>query len=250
VFFKATLPDGTDFHSGTVAYRVGETVSVSESARRRTAKCCTDSVLHASTVPAETLIGGEWPCRLFEVTGRPVAEEGHKRGFRKLTVLREVDAHLALGPQGEHVAALIQRAGVLSAAEAGGLHAARDAARDAAAFAALYAAAYAAGTAARYAGRAAAWVAAGAAAQDAAGTPLGATAGTAAQDAALAAAWDSAWDSAQDAALDAAWDAARALVVRDLIGQYAQDHYDLLTRPWASVIGPVHPDDKPEGVVA
>jgi hypothetical protein len=116
VYFKATRPDGTDFYSGTVAYRVGETVSVSESARRRTAACCTGSVLHASTVPAETLTGGKWPCRLFEVTGRPVAEEGHKRGFRKVTILREVDAYLALGPQGEHVAALIQRAGSLHAA--------------------------------------------------------------------------------------------------------------------------------------
>jgi hypothetical protein len=180
VFFKATRPDGTDFYSGTVAYRVGETVSVFESARRRTAKCCTDSVLHASTVPVETLIGGKWPCRLFEVTGRPVAEEGHKRGFRKLTVLREIDAHLALGPQGEHLAALIQRAGGLSAA--------------------------------------------------------GAAAG----------------DAARDAAREAAREAARALVCRDLITPtgFTQDHYDTLTRPWASVIGPVHPDDKPEGVVA
>ena len=46
------------------------------------------------------------------------------------------------------------------------------------------------------------------------------------------------------AALDDAWDAVRdaagALVVRDLI---ATDHYDILTRPWREVIGPIHPDD-------
>jgi hypothetical protein len=228
VYFKATRPDGTDFYSGTVAYRVGETVSVSESARYRTAKCCTGSVLHASTVPAETLIGGKWPCRLFEVTGRPVAKEGHKRGFRKLTILREVDAHLALGPQGEHVAALIQRAGGLSAAEAEGLYAARDA---------VWAAArYVAGNAAWNAAREAVWAAAWNAARKAVWA--------AAREAAGEAAWATAWDAAQVAA----W----ALVVRDLIGQYGftQDHYDLLTRPWASVIGPVHPDDRPEGVVA
>lgn len=41
--------------------------------------------------------------------------------------------------------------------------------------------------------------------------------------------------------------AAWALVTRDLIGQhgYTQAHYDTLVAPWASVIGAVHPDDKP-----
>jgi hypothetical protein len=39
--------------------------------------------------------------------------------------------------------------------------------------------------------------------------------------------------------------ALRALVLRDLIGQYGyrQWHYDTHTRPWRNVIGPVHPDD-------
>ena len=48
-----------------------------------------------------------------------------------------------------------------------------------------------------------------------------------------------------DAARDAAGAAAGALVVRDLIGQhgFTQEHYDLLTAPWATVIGRVHPDD-------
>ena len=50
--------------------------------------------------------------------------------------------------------------------------------------------------------------------------------------------------AARDAARDAAWDAARgaagALVARDLIGT---GHYDTLTTPWRTVIGPIHPDD-------
>ena len=45
----------------------------------------------------------------------------------------------------------------------------------------------------------------------------------------------------RSAAWDAAWDAAFALVVRDLI---SEEHYATLTGPWASVIGPVHPDDE------
>lgn len=78
----------------------------------------------------------------------------------------------------------------------------------------------------------------------------------------LSAAWDAAWDAAGyaagyaawyaagSAAWDAAWYAAsyaaRALVTRDLIGQrgYTQQHYDLLTGSWRSVIGPIHPGDK------
>ena len=64
----------------------------------------------------------------------------------------------------------------------------------------------------------------------------------------LRAAWDAAWDAARGAAWDAAWDAARgaardaawALVARDLI---STEHYDTLTAPWRTVIGPIHPDD-------
>lgn len=49
---------------------------------------------------------------------------------------------------------------------------------------------------------------------------------------------------------EAAWlpllDAVSALVIRDFIGSYGftQAHYDLLTAPWARVIGPAHPNDK------
>lgn len=108
------------------------------------------------------------------------------------------------GPQWEAIVALVRRCAILTEDEASQLAAAR----------------------------AAAWDAAWAAARDAA--------------------WAAAWDAARDAARAAAWaaaraaarDAARALSVRDLIGDtFTQVHYDLLTGPWAKVIGPVHPDD-------
>ena len=68
----------------------------------------------------------------------------------------------------------------------------------------------------------------------------------AAWDATLDAAWDATWDATLAAAWAAARDAARALVVRDQVGDtFTQAHYDTLTRPWATVIGPVHPDDAP-----
>ena len=58
--------------------------------------------------------------------------------------------------------------------------------------------------------------------------------------AAGSAAWSAAWDAAWSAARDATWDAARALVVRDLI---SAEHYDTLTAPWRTSIGPIHPED-------
>ena len=117
------------------------------------------------------------------------------------------------GPQWQPIVVLVRRAAILTSAEAKALDAARAAAWDAA--------------------RAAAWDTALDAARDAA-------------RAATRAAWDAARDAARAAARAAALDAARALVVRDQVGDTStQAHYDTLTRPWATVIGPVHPDDAP-----
>jgi hypothetical protein len=205
VYFKATRPDGTDFYSGTVRYAVGKRVRPLPFEGKR--KLCGEGVLHASDVPAETLVGRRWwPCRLFEVTGIPFASKGHKHGFRQLSIVREVDAHLALGLNGREVAALIDRAGRLTLEESKALDAARGDVTVAARDAAWYAARDGAGGAAR----AAAWYAA----------------------------WYAARHAARHAARDAAWyaagDAAMALVVRDLI---TPEHFDTLCGPWRDVIG-------------
>lgn len=140
LLWKATRPDGTT--RGGVRWTVGEvtthpasTVMVRDDA---------STYLSLSTEPGETLIGGSWPCRLFRV--EPVGdvatsdEYAHKRCVLAARVVEEVPAHLALGPMGVHVAALIERAATLTEAEAQNLYAAGYAAR--------YAARYAAGGAA------------------------------------------------------------------------------------------------------
>src|SRR5574343_402440 len=158
-YFKVTRPDATSFYDKTTKWEVGATVSVPEDQRRSV--LCWASLLHAADVPAETLVGGKWPCRLFKVEGTPVAgpteDHPHKLGFHRLTVEEELPAWQALGPNGQEVAALIDRAGRLTADEARELYAARYAARyaawDAARYAARDAARDAAWDAARYAAR-------------------------------------------------------------------------------------------------
>jgi hypothetical protein len=134
IFYKATRPDGTDFRTGQVQYEVGKRVRpLPHDGERR---LCGPGFLHASTEPGESLAGGRWPCRLFEVTGKPVAglddQHPYKAGFRQLSVVREVEAWRALGPNGREVAALIDRARRLTPSEARALCAAWVAAWDAA----------------------------------------------------------------------------------------------------------------------
>jgi hypothetical protein len=228
IFYKATQPDGTDFYTGTVDYAAA--LAAGKPVRRKPAAeeywTCSDLVYHAADAAAETLVGCRWPCRLFEVTGRPVAQAGHKFGFRSLRVLREIPAHLALGPNGEDVAALIDQASRITYDQARELDAARVAARVAARDAAW--------DAARVAARDAAWDAAWDAARDAAWDAARDAARVAARDAAWVAARDAAWVAARDDAR-VATHAAAALVVRDLV---SDDVFDTLYGPWASVMLP------------
>ena len=239
-FYKATRPDGTDFYTGTVNYAAALASGEPTPALSGEGEFPGRGWYHLATVPTEC-VGMSWPCRLFEVepVGDQVvdSEHPHKIGCAAVRVVREVDGHIALGPQGAEVVALIGRTRTLTGDEVKRLGAARGAAW----YATGYAAWYAAGDAARDA----AWGAAGYAAWYAAGDAV--------RDAARGAVGYVAWDAARDAAWDAAWyaarDAAVALVSRDRIGHHPgwdQAAYDLLTGPWRSVIGPAHPDDHPE----
>jgi len=223
-FYKAVRPDGTDFYTGTVNYAAALKSGKQTSALSGEGPFPGEGWYHLATVPTEC-VGMSWPCRLFEV--EPVGDQTldtrhpHKIGCSSVRVVREVDGHIALGPQGAEVVALISRLKALSADEVKRLGAARGAAWYATGGASRYAAQDAAGYAARYA------CAARYAAQDAAGYAC----------------------AARYAARYAAQDAAGALVIRDLIGEspgWDQGAYDLLTGPWRSVIGPAHPDDHPE----
>lgn len=195
-FWKATGPDGMDFYTGSIDYAAA--LHSGEPLPELSGGEFPGGGWYHVGVHPTSCVGMRWPCRLFvvEPVGQVEHEGQEKAGVRSLRVVEERPAYEALGPQGEHVAALISRVKRLTPEEVRRLNAARDAA----------------GYAAGYAARDAVWYAA-----------LGAV-----------------WYAALGAARDAAWYAACALLVRDLI---SAEHYRILTGPWASVIGPVHPLD-------
>ena len=226
-YYKALRPDGSSFHDPTFRWvpEAGPIIPGHVVTHPSPHDNDPSGWLSVSTIPTDCT-GMQWPCRLLEVApvdGRPVTAPlrgtlPNKRAASAWRVVGELPAIDTLGPQGVEVAAIIERASRLTPDEVRRLDAA------------WYAAWYAARGAARYAAWDAAWDAAG----DAAWYAARDAAWDAARDAAGAAAWDAAKDAAGYAAGYAARAAARALTVRDLI---STERYDILTRPWASVIG-------------
>ena len=116
-YYKATGPDGRDFHTGTIDY--GAALLSGEVVRHPTSKLKVPgdagTYLSVSTEPADCT-GFRWPCRLFRV--EPVGRVGrapigdrlpNKRTTLALRVVEELPAHMALGPNGEAVVAFIER---------------------------------------------------------------------------------------------------------------------------------------------
>ena len=225
-YWKAVRPDGTDFWTGTVRWLPKTPLKRPHTVRHPSSTCAVredhSTSLAVSTDPTN-LPGALWPMRLCRVEQVEdiIITDAYERQSVAWRVVEEVDPSIRFGPQGPHVAALIARAREITGDEVEKFNAARESARDAARESARDAASKAAGVA----GRESAWIAA--------------------SESAWVAASKAARVTASDAVWGAVWDAARALVVRDLIGQhgFTQAHYDTFTRTWASVIGKVLPDD-------
>ena len=173
-YYKAVRPDGMDFFSGQVRWLppVGEPLPegglIVRHPTATTPSFGDDAAdyLSVSTEPANCT-SMQWPCRLARVEATDAAvwtpdatALPDKRAAVIWLVTAEVDAWQALGPQGREVAAIIDRARMLTTDELRQLGAARVAARDAARSAAWDAAWDAARDAARSAARGVAWGAA------------------------------------------------------------------------------------------
>lgn len=211
-YYKALRPNGTDFATGTTRPRKGRWMPRIEG---ELIMC--EWGYHVSDAVGETLIGGSWPCKLarVEIPKGEWQREGHKLVVPTYRVVEWLPAWQALGPNGEAVAAMIERAGKLTADEVQRLDAA------------MKTAGRAAWRRAMDITRVAAWAAASGAARGAAGG--------AAEEAAW---WASRWWASRAAEMEGARDAARraawALVVRDLL---TTKQFDILYGPWASVVG-------------
>ena len=145
-YYKAVRPDGTDFFSGQVRWLppVGEPLPEGGLIVRHPTAATPSfggdaaDYLSVSTEPANCT-GMQWPCRLALVEAADAAvwtpdatALPDKRAAVAWLVTAEVDAWQALGPQGREVAAIIDRARMLTTDELRQLTAAWDAARDAA----------------------------------------------------------------------------------------------------------------------
>lgn len=143
-YFKAVRPDGTDFHTGTVQWAPPDGHEGEWIVRHPTATKIGGHVsayLSVSTAVTDCA-GMDWPCRLLTVeavgdvtTPSPIILPKKRAGVA-FRVTGELPAPDVFGPQGVHVAALLERACHLTLDEARALApvrvAARDAARDAA----------------------------------------------------------------------------------------------------------------------
>ena len=139
-YYKAVRPDGTSFYDSTFRWLPESGPVEGHTVTHPTASTVGDGpsqYLSVSVSPTDCT-GMEWPCRLLEV--EPI--EGHevtapapdrlpsKRAAVAWRVIRELPASDVFGPQGEHVAALIERASHLTGDEARKLHVAWHAAWD------------------------------------------------------------------------------------------------------------------------
>ena len=138
-YYKATRPNGRDFYTNTVDYAEaltsGETITHRHTSKEQV-KGDAGTYLSISTSAADCT-GMRWPCRLFVVEPVGCALKAddtlpNKRRVSSLRVVAELPAHEVFGPNGEAVAALIERAGRLTSDELDRLYAARGAARGAA----------------------------------------------------------------------------------------------------------------------
>ena len=208
-YYKAVRPDGTSFHDRSFRWLPESGPVEGHTVTHPTASTVGEhasSYLSVSVTPTDCT-GMRWPCRLFEVmpAGEVVTPEPDSFPNKRAAVAWRIVRELpATDALGPQGA---QVAALIK--RVGRLTAADDMRL------------YDAWCAAMYTEGKAAWDAARAGALDAA----------------RSAAWVAVRDAAIGATLD---DAALALLARDIISTV---HYDALTMPWRTAIGPIHPDD-------
>ncbi|HEY2644559.1 MAG TPA: hypothetical protein VGI56_12470 [Galbitalea sp.] len=221
-YYKAITPDGFDFHTGKVDYgtpakaRLKKDRTVTHPSPKANAVNA-NSYFSVATVPTDCT-GMRWPARLLEVEAIGEAWTPHtsdlpnKRAVTGIRIIRELPAWQLFGAEGERILELIDKFDKRTPEQREALYAAYTADYDK--FWRVESAVFDDGRA------------------DQAGL-------VAARDAlcVLLVGWHGDYSS---------YCAALALLCRPLVGTvFTQQEYDILSTPWRSVMGEIHPDDKP-----
>ena len=103
-FYKVTTLVGSS-HFDRMKWEVGKTFTIENGPLHSR----NDVVLWAEDTPGEAIEGESWPCRLFAIEGESFASDGHTFGSWELSVVGELPASQALGPNGEQVVTHIAR---------------------------------------------------------------------------------------------------------------------------------------------
>ena len=101
-FYKLAHPTGWDFYTfngkgGTINYResIGKHVVCPDYDRK--GQLCSRAFIHASREPDQCFVGAKIPCSAYLVSGRPVAEDEQKCGFRSLRIIKELNPEKLFG---------------------------------------------------------------------------------------------------------------------------------------------------------
>ena len=118
-FFKTTTLDRHGFTDSDQVWREGSITSMLKNAKAT--EVLGSELIYASTVPGDALIGGSWPCKLFEV--EPIdTVTVHKTypnlvGAQSWWVERQLPAEQVFGPNGDAVVAMLNAINTLSPRE-------------------------------------------------------------------------------------------------------------------------------------
>ncbi len=89
-FYKVARPDGFDFCTNTINYRINIGKTVSNPKKTESKELCTADVIHASEFFFDALSYGDLPCSIFLVEGIPVSKQSDKAGFKELKIVKEI----------------------------------------------------------------------------------------------------------------------------------------------------------------
>lgn len=115
-YFKTTHLDGRGFEAGDHLWMEGAVTSLL--GNKKGVEVLGSELLYAATEPGNALIGGSWPCKLFEVEPIGTVTTDKRQpdvvGAHSWSVERQLPAAQVFGPNGDAVVAMLETISVLA----------------------------------------------------------------------------------------------------------------------------------------